>query len=311
MNDPELSVVLTVVDGDDALRRCLGALLSQEDAPRLEIVIPIDSTMSSRPWTVDLRDAHDRPPVRWLDLGTVPTMRPPTSAAGQHELIDRRRAAGLAAARGQVIAMVEDRAVPRRTWTATAIRLHRELPHLVIGGAIENQRDAMLNWAVYYCDFGRYQLPFPAGVRRYVSDVNVTYKRTALDRTRDLWRDRYHEPVVHWALEQAGEQLFLSPALVVDQSRDNVTLAGLIRERVAWGRLFGAMRVQQTTRLGRLVRTAGVPLVPPLLFGRFLRDRIVRRANLVPVARCAPAVALLMLAWTAGEAIGTLTARSA
>ena len=210
MTRPVLSVVLTVVDGGHALRRCLAGLLSQQDAPALEIVIPIDSTLSSQRWMIEVRQAHDRDPVRWLDLGTLPTSRPPMSATGQHELIDRRRAAGLAAARAELIAILEDRGVPEPTWAATAVRLHRELPHAVIGGAVENAQPGLLNRAVYLCDFGRYQRPFVAGPRLYVTDVNVTYKRPALELTRAIWRERYHEPLVHWASIEAGHTVFLA-----------------------------------------------------------------------------------------------------
>ena len=309
MNQPVLSVVLTVVDGGNALRRCLAALLSQQDAPALELVIPIDSTLSSHRWMIELRKAHDRAPVRWLDLGTLPTTRPPMSASGQHELIDRRRAAGLAAARGELIAIVEDRGVPEPTWAATAVRLHRALPHAVIGGAVENGRPGLLNRAVYYCDFGRYQRPFAAGPREYVTDVNVAYKRAALEQTQPIWRERYHEPLVHWALSEAGQTVFLSPEMAVIQIRDGLTLRRLIRERFAWGRLFGRIRGHRATLTKRVGWLAATPLVPAVLFGRFLRDRLQRRERPASIAAVGPAVALLLSVWVAGEAAGYLAAR--
>jgi hypothetical protein len=310
MNRPVLSVVLTVVDGGNALRRCLAALLAQQDAPPLEIVIPIDSTLSSHRWMSELRSAHDGAPVRWLDLGTLPTTRPPMSATGQHELIDRRRAAGLAAARGELIAILEDRGVPEPTWAATAVRLHRELPYAAIGGAVETGQPGLLNRAVYFCDFGRYQRPFVAGPREYVSDVNVAYKRPALEQTHAIWRERYHEPLVHWALTQAGLTLFLSPDLAVVQIRDGLTLRRLIAERFAWGRLFGRIRSQHASLGRRLWWLAAAPVVPVVLFGRFLRDRLRKREPAAAIAAVGPAVALLLSAWAIGEAAGYLAAGS-
>ena len=309
MTEPRLSVLLTVVDGGEALRRCLRALLSQQHAPAMEILIPYDSTVNTVPSIVDevRRDGHE---IRALDLGQLETTRPARSHGGQHELIDRRRTAGLTASRAGIVAILEDRGVPRLDWAATAMRLHAELPHEVIGGAIENGRPGTLNWAVYFCDFGRYQRPFRAGPRRYISDTNVVYKRSALERTRGIWKTRYHEPLVHWALERNGASLFLSPDLVVDQIRDDLSLMKLLDERLAWGRLFGAIRAGETSRVKRVVRLVCSPLVPLVLFLRIVRDQLAKRAALGRLVRAAPATIMLLTAWAIGEAAGTLTARS-
>ena len=306
MNEPVLSVILTVVDGEDALRRCLAALVTQQAAPPLEIVIPIDPALAVLRSTIELRQAHADPPVRWLDLGTPPATELPISAAALHDRIDRRRAAGLAAARGEFVAIVEDRGVPELTWAATVVRLHRRLPHAVIGGAVEIGQAGLLNRAVYFCDFGRYQRPFAAGPREYVSDVNVSYKRAALEQTRAIWHDRYHEPLVHWALIEAGQTVFLSPEMVVVQIRDGLTLRRLIPERLAWGRLFARIRTRHASLARRLAWLATAPLLPLVLFGRFLRDRVQRREGAAAIAAIGPAVALLLSAWAVGEASGYL-----
>jgi hypothetical protein len=302
-----LTVVVTVVDGGRALDRCLGALLAQDDAPDMEILIPFDDTRPDVPTIVDGL-ARGRDDVRPLDLGRLPTRHDPSSPAGQHELIDRRRAKGLAAARGEIVAIVEDRGVPRRDWASAIVRHHGNLPNLVIGGAVENGRDATLNWAVYLCDFGRYQLPFAQGPRPMVSDVNVAYKRRALELTREIWRERFHEPWVHRALERRGEILLASPDIVVDQVRDDLGLGELVRERMAWGRLFGALRASGATPARRLLRVAASPLVPAVMFARILRDRLGKPPGPGRFLAIAPATVLLLAAWAAGEAAGAIQA---
>ena len=137
--------------------------------------------------------AADFPNATFLELGPIETVRPKTTAAGQHELYDRRRAAGLAAARGELVAILEDRGIPRHDWAATVARLHRELPNRVIGGAIEGAPTGLLNWAFYVCDFGRYGLPFEQHTAEWVSDVNVSYKRSAVEETRHLWCERFRD----------------------------------------------------------------------------------------------------------------------
>jgi hypothetical protein len=299
-----LSVVVTIVDGGTALSRCLHALFSQEHPPPLEVIVPCDDSVPGIP------AAAQGFAATFLNLGTIETRGPKTGPAGQHELFDRRRAAGLAAATGDVVAIVEDRGAPRPGWAAAVVRLHQQLPHAVIGGAVENGRDRLLNWAVYFCDFGRYQLPLAAGPRAYVTDVNVSYKRRALDLTAPLWRSRYHEPVVHGALVGRGETLFLSPDLVVDQVRDNLSLSNLISERIAWGHLFASLRLRETGLVRRVVLAATSPLLPVLLFFRLARDRALKRKSVLHFAAASPVVFLLLCAWSAGEAVAYVTGRS-
>jgi hypothetical protein len=304
MSDGLLSVVVTVVDGGAALRRCLTALTSQADAPAMELLVPYDSTI-----TLVAQLAAEFPAVRFVDAGPPAGQPPFSSARGQHALIDRRRAVGLAAATGDLVGVVEDRGVPRPDWAAAAVRLHRALPNLVIGGAVENGRDHWLNWAVYWCDFGRYQLPFDRGPRHYLTDVNVVYKRQALEQTRDIWREKYHEPLVHWALESAGETLLLTPELVVDQLRDGLTVTGLLKERLAWGRLFGSLRVRESSRVRRIALTAISPLLPALLFWRLIREQVRKGAPSGRLLRVGPATLALLTAWAAGEALGYATGK--
>lgn len=301
--DPLLSVVVTIVDGGASLERLLNALSRQADPPPLELLVPHDATLG------DLSDFQARfPTVKWLDLGQVRTERPASSAAGQHELYDRRRAAGLAAASGALVAIVEDRGAPRADWSRTAVRLHRDQAAAVIGGAIEPVRSSLINWAFWVCDFSRYGLPFPPGPARWVSDVNVTYKRTAIEATRDLWRDRYQEPVVHWALESRGEILYRSPDLVVLHQLPPQRLLPLLPQRFDWGRLFGSIRARHASVPRRLMLALASPIVPLVVLARHGRVQF-RRGEGLRFLRAMPLLLVMLTAWTVGEAWGTITRR--
>jgi hypothetical protein len=298
---PELSVILTVVEGGDAVARFLDAMLAQDQAPSLEILVPYDASIGE---IGGLRPKY--PTVRFVDMGAVGTDRPVASAAGQHELYDRRRSAGLALASGALLAILEDRAPPRRTWARDMGRLHAELPHAVIGGAIESASTDSLNWAFYACDFSRYALPFESGPRDWVSDVNVCYKRRALEQTRDLWRDRFSEPRVHWALQESGDTLYLSSDVVVDHQTRYPSLLRVLPERFHWGRLFGYQRARHVGAAQRIKYTLLGPLLPPLLLLRHGRTHR-QKGNFGRFLRAAPIMLLLLAAWTAGEVWGTIT----
>jgi len=300
-----LSVVVTIVDAGDTLDRCLSALTHQHAPPDLEVIVPWDDSVAGMESV-----AARFPACRFLKMGTVATRQNADSADGQHELFDLRRSEGLAAATGDVVAVLEDRGIPRRDWAHAMARLHATMDHAVIGGAIENGRNGVLNWAVYFCDFGRYQQPFDPGPREWVSDVNVGYKRRALDQTRTLWRDRYHEPTIHRALRRAGETLYLSSDPVVDQLRDSLRLTPLLKERFAWGRLFAQVRVREEPLAGRLGLAMLSPLLPVLLFMRLVRLQATKRVSIGQFVRAAPAACVLLAAWSLGELLGYVTAES-
>jgi hypothetical protein len=297
---PILSVVVTIVSGGEVLRRFLRALTQQDNPPGMEILVPYDASISA---TAGLQ--AEFPECTYFDMGAIQTERPMHTAAGQHELYDRRRTAGLAAARGDLIAILEDRAPPRANWARNVLRLH-EQPYGVIGGAIECASGDALNWAFYVCDFSRYGLPFESGPRQWVSDVNVSYKRKLIEETRAIWSPRFSEPLLHWALLERGETLYLSSDLVVDYHTEYASLAGLLPERFHWGRLFGYVRSKKLSTLGRLAHIVLGPFILPLLLARhgitqFQKKRFGR------FLRASPAILVLLASWTAGEVCGYLT----
>jgi hypothetical protein len=301
---PRLSIVVTIVDGGDALRECLESLTEQQGAPTLEVLIPYDDSVAGIP-ALESRFAE----VRFLAMGSVPTERPAGTPGGQHELYDRRRAVGLKAARGEVVCILEDRGVPERAWAAKVDALHQRLPHAVIGGAVECGVDAPLNWAVFFCDYGRYQLPFQEGPRPYVTDVNISYKRRAIEATRPLWEKRYHETTVHWDLARRGETLWLTPELVVWQRRRGLSAGSIVRERVEWGRLFAYTRAREGGTGRRLVYAMTSPLLPLVLFVRHARMQASKRVAFGRFLRVSPFVVLFLAAWSWGELVGYVTGK--
>ena len=148
---------------------------------------------------------RDFPQVIFYDMGCVKAAGAFDSNGTAHDLYDRRTAAGLKIARGEIMAFLEDYGVPDPDWCEQIIRAH-QLPHGVIGGAVEHSGKGSLNWAVYFLDFGRYQLPLREGPANYLTDVNVSYKRDALQSVKDLWRVNYNEVTVNWALAKKRDR---------------------------------------------------------------------------------------------------------
>ncbi|WP_413869627.1 hypothetical protein [Albidovulum sp.] len=301
---PELSVVVAIIDGGDCLRDFLRAALAFADAPAHEIIVPYDQTCPEVPAM-----QAEFPAVRFLDMGHVATGHPVTTEAGRHELYDRRKSFGLKAARGRYLAILEDRGHPRADWARAVVDLHKETGAAVVGGAIECREPAgALNWTFYVTDFSQYGLPVRTGPATWISDVNVSYTREALEATKDLWTERYHEPIVHEALMARGDTLWLSDRVVIFHGRPKTPLGYMIHERFHWGRLFGHIRTMTMSEGQRWKYILLSPLIPPVLWLRHgMTQR--RKGRGMRYLRALPYVMILTTAWTAGEVWGYITRR--
>lgn len=276
-------MVVAIVDGGEALERCLAALREQDLAGELDVIVPTDA-----------RSEDDAA----------------SSLLALHERVDRQRAAGLAAARGEIVALLEDRVMPRRDWARRLLEAHAAKPEAaVIGGAVAAPSGSTLEHAVYYCDYGRYQPPFSAAPAAWLSDVNVSYKRAALERTR-VWQPSYHETGLHDALRAAGETLWLSRELVVGVDRGEMPLAEALHERFAWARLYAGRRAREVAPHVRAALCVGAPLLALLLLARQTRLAFARGRHVRAFARALPLLALLDLTSSLGELTGYLTGRA-
>ena len=304
---PVLSVVVAIVSdttearaGVAHLAECLDALSHQTDAPTMEVVVPYHRNVDG------IEETRQRYPdvvfVPVTDLNTLPTGR------GGREHHDQLRARGLAEARGEIIGLLEDHARPTERWCAEIVAAHRE-PYAAIGGAIENGVDTALNWAVYYCDFGRYQNPVPSGESPFASDANVSYKRSALEAIRHVWEDSFHETVVNGALLARGERLALSPTMIVYQRRQGLRLGAALRERFIWGRSYAASR-SGLVGSRRWLYAALSPLLAGVLTLRMASNVRRRRRHVGKFLRTLPLIVVFLMAWSLGELLGYVTSRS-
>lgn len=168
---PVLSVVVAIVSDTIKPRAdashvagCLEALSHQSDAPPMEVIVPYHRNVEG---IEDLKKRFSRVtflPVTGLKL---------SDKGGSREHHDILRARGLAAARGDLIALLEDHGRPHEKWCANIVAAHRAAGCAAIGGAIENGIDRPLNWAVYYCDFR--QIPESRAFRRFPLRVRRKY----------------------------------------------------------------------------------------------------------------------------------------
>lgn len=304
---PILTVVITIVsdtiNSPDVrhLEPCLNALAKQTTAA-IEIIVPhlhsIDGIASLR---------RQYPSVRFLDVGDTRTSREVSSGSREHH--DELRARGIAAANGNIVALIEDHGIPAPDWAAEFIDSHRQ-PFAGVGGAVENDVNRLLNWAVYFCDFLRYQNPVQEGQTMIASDANVAYKRNALESIRPVWQESFHERVVNAAIQFEGGKLSLTPRAVVYQHRQALRLGIVLKERFIWGRSYAASRIRLASRLKRLLWGIGGPAIPGLILGRMVLIAWSKKRNLSVFMKALPITGMLVASWALGEMAGYLTGRA-
>ena len=298
MSKLNLTILITVVSGKNALSRCLTNLYPQINFNETEIIVPFDK------WSKDVgKLASKFPEVIFHFIEDLGFASSENISAHQHRLYDRRRAVGLNLSRGRIIAMTEDHAVPAENWCEQLLNLHEQSAE-VIGGAVENSTDKPLNWAWYYCDFGRYGRPLKGGEAEYISDINVAYKRDAIMSAREIWKEAFHETAVHQALRSRGLKLVLDERMMVYQERPQIKLSEAFRERINWGRIFAETRSNEMRLPKRLMYTAGTILLPPLLLARAAKNMRRQKRTFRQMAASLPLTFLLLTGWSLGEMLG-------
>lgn len=289
-----LSVVVVPFGTAADLERCLGALVPQLDAGSDEVIVPCDEALLE-----PMRGLEARFPA--VRFARVAGRRPPAEL----------RAIGTTVARGTIVAFLEAHCIPAPAWRDSLVAAHHA-GHTAVGGPIEKglpanrEADTALDWAVYFADFGRYMPPVPAGPARSLSDCNVSHRRQTLDRLAALWRTELHENVIHGALPSLGERLWMEPAMQVEECRQ-LSAGSALRDRLQFGRLFGASRAAGLGTGARLARALVTPLLLPVLVLRVARTAFARRRHRLQLARASGWLVVMSAAWLFGEAAGYLT----
>jgi hypothetical protein len=299
---PTLSVVVVIVsdtlEARADLEHLAGALLAlraQTGAPALEVVVPYHAA------TQGMQALERRfPEVRFVRVED-PAARPAPGGGREHHDVLRSR--GIAASRGQYVGLLEDHARVVPGWCARALARHGE-GHAAVGGAIDNGIDRTLNWALYFCDFGRYQNPVPEGPAAFASDSNVVYSRPALESVRPAWDPSFREVVVNAGLGERGHSIVLDREMVVKQHRSDLTLGRALRERYVWGRSYAETRRLLLGRTQLLVLALAWPALPLVMLLRIARTAWQRRTRFAAFVRALPAIVLLLTAWSLGEGVG-------
>lgn len=280
----EMSVVIAAWNGDDYLRCCLSSLAPQIDSKKTEVIVVAN-------YKSELKEKEN-----CFGFANYVFLSPDST-------VPELRSCGIIRARGEVIALTEDFCVFHPEWRRETEKAH-EQNFTVVGGAIENSAaESLLNWAVYFYDYGKYMLPEKAGTVETISGANVSYKKEILEQLKKNSRNGFFETFVHEELKRNGHRLYLAPAMIVYHGR-NYRWKEIAERFYHQGRSFAARRAAKMTIAKRLLYLIGSLALPFLLTVRILLRTIVKNRNLKELVLSLPWLTVLMFIWSLGEFIG-------
>jgi hypothetical protein len=283
---PKLSVVVVALNPTAMLERCLAALAQQAATEAVEILV----VGHRRPYDEHVTRLQQRfPQVQWM-------------ATPPQYTIPQQRSWGMGQSRGEIIALLEDDCVVNEDWCASILAAHQEA-YVAIGGPIEpGDYKKGLDWAVFFCEYGRFMTPF-AGPVSALPGNNVAYKKTALSSINH--DEGFYDIFVHWQWQQQGEILFADPKLIV-HNINAWSYMNTLRMAYHHGRAFAGMRVAGWPAWRKLLYASAVLFLPLLQVMRSVKNVRRRRRYARALVQALPWIGLFSASWAAGELLGYL-----
>jgi glycosyltransferase involved in cell wall biosynthesis len=292
MDRPKVAVVVASHNARYSIEECLTALVTQWPKDEVEIVV-VDNSTDGTTEVISKRFPELRLIVERSSL-----------------LIPELWGIGLYQSAAEIVAITTAHCIPDKDWLTQILKAH-EVPFPAIGGAIENSDSARLvDWAVYFCRYSPYMLPFQEGFVAEIAGDNASYKRAYIDQWRHVWRNGFWESVVHAELRKAGLRLLLVPSIVIHHKR-SFGLWAFIKQRFQHGMQFGRERASRFSIARRILYIALSPVIPFVMLVRIVQQVVTKRRHLGKLLQALPIVGLFLSAWALGELVGYLCGQQA
>ena len=286
---PKISVVIPSVNGAAHLEECLRALECQTLKDQAEVIL------------ADRCGAGVAEAIRKRDLNLKLLSFPPGMT------IPQLRALGMKHSQGAIIALTEDHCLAPPCWYERILSAH-EARSGVIGGAVENDPSITrtVDWAVFFCEYGRYMNPVPDGEVADLPGNNVSYRRECLAHISDLLEAGCSwEGDLHSRLRERGVKLYSDPSIIVYHKKE-FGLGYFLSQRYHYSRSYAGMRTQGTPLLRKLVRATLCFALPPILTLRIAGWVVGKKRHVSMLFRTLPLILLLTIVWAWGEFVGHL-----
>jgi len=284
---PKLSVVLASQNACRSVSECLGEIEKQRNEDAIEIIV-VDNSIDG---TQDII-ARNFPNVKLV-------------RASKDNFIPELWGIGINQSAGDYIAVTTTHFIPAKNWIAEILK-KQEAEYAGVGGAIENDAKAgLVSWAVYFCRYSRYMLPFADEDAEDFAADNASYKRDGLERVKHAMENGFWEVFVHQAMKKEKMSLLLTPNIIV-YHRDSFSFRGFMRQRFWHGRQFGSNRTSNISAFKRAMLGLLSPLIPFIYLYRITRRVYTRKRNIDKYLLSLPVLFSFLISWALGEFSGYL-----
>jgi hypothetical protein len=278
-------VVIASVNGWEMLEPTLDAIDAQPERSLMEVIVveSVGDEVRQR-----LRD-------RWPAVDVIEAQRQP---------IPKLRHAGVCKARGKLVAILEDHGTVTTDWAASLLETHKG-PWAAVGGAVENGKRGLVNWAVFFCEYTAYMKPVPEGEAEDLPGNNIAYKRPHLMRHAHVLAEGKWESWINDRLRADGVAIASTNAAVVHHIK-TFRLGYFVVQRFHFARSYAGMRRGDQSPLKRIVYGVGSLALPAILMARITRTVVRKKRHLGRFALASPLVFGFLTVGAVGEMIGYL-----
>jgi glycosyltransferase involved in cell wall biosynthesis len=288
MTNPMVTVVVASGAGGEFVFRCLSSLHDQLLRDTAEIVV-VDRT---------------GPATRERLTRAFPGIRVIATSAGHKATIPEMRRIGAEAARGAIVAILEEHCTASPGWLETVANAFQP-GDVAVGGPIRDSRfDRVRDWVVYFSEYHNFMPPWTDGARYLLNGANIAYRRDALMKHRTVLDAGYWEVVLHPKLAQEGR------FRAVDAMGVNHTgpfdYGYYLRQRYLLSRVWGGTEKDRVSIHTRLAHLLAGPVFPMFLFARVTHRVWRNRKVLRRYVAALPLLAPVWIAYAWGEWLGYL-----
>jgi GT2 family glycosyltransferase len=287
-NGPHLSIIIASYNSRNTIGRCLESLRSQKTHGTFETIV-VDTSTDGTAAIVKKRF----PEVRLYNFS-------------ERKFCGDARNWGISVAKGEIIAFIDADCVADSRWVDEILKAHQFMV-LAVGGAIANGEPSnLVGWASYFCEFSQWMPTTPATWFTDVAGANMSYKKEIFDRYGFFIEGTYcSDTDLHWRLGRDGYRLRFIPSMLVSHKSID-RLDRFLKHEFFHGRCFAEVRIQGQgfSRRKRFLYVTFSPLIPlRLLFKIGLNNRR-NKIYLSHFLKSLPLVALGLICWSLGEAVG-------
>ena len=285
MSKVDLSVVVPSVNGWSDLHDCLTALDAERGSVTLEVLVPERCGDDVR------RRVSERFP--WVTVMPVSV----------ETTIPQMRALAFDRASGDSVAVIEDHVIVPAGWAVAMLEARRSAA--VGGGGGQNMAvDTLVDWAAYLCEYSHMLPPLPVGESTWITGNNTVYARSLLLQHRDATHAGEWEGYLHEELRRSGTPLIFRPEIMVGHKK-HYSIGEYFSQRYLYARSYAGARANNSAPPRRVAYALASLLLFPVLFWRTFSRSRRKDVDQMLVWRCLPLTVLFVMAWSAGDIVGS------